>query len=317
MTDQIETIEGSALTWLTRVNDPGFDRWDDWQAWLAQDPRHEAAYWRFAALEAEAVEAMKADAAARPPILRPLRKPVSPRFSSRVRRAVAAVFVAALVGSGWLAWSGRSQPWSVETAPGEQRSLVLADGTRLHLAGDSRVALDRRHPRQARLDSGRALFEVVHDEARPFSVSVGDVVLSDLGTVFDVTRLQDGARVAVSEGVVRVDANGRAATLQAGDGVVATADGLDRRPVPVGAVAAWREGRLVYDDERFAVIAEDLTRALGRPVAVAPDMADRRFTGSLAVTGSAEGLRRRLELLLDARIVPVAAGWRIEARSGG
>lgn len=310
MTDTSHAVERAALDWLVRVNDPAFDSWDDWQAWLDQDPLHAAVYWRLATTEADLVDAMAAPSGRSG--LRPARE--ARRRTSRMwLTAAAAVLVAALFGIGW--YGLRPQPWLVETAPGEQRALELADGTIVHVAGGTRLRLDRRAPRNAALDSGRALFEVAHDDRRPFVVEVGEVAVTDLGTVFDVTRLPDGARVTVSEGVVRVDLKGRATTLNAGDGVIARDRGFERRPVDPAAVDAWRDGRLVYDNERLAVVAVDLSIALGRPVSVAPEMADRRISGSLSVSGAPESVRRRLELSLDASVTNNGAGWRIEPRA--
>src|SRR5690606_4485947 len=116
----------------------------------------------------------------------------------------------------------------------------------------------------------------------PFRVDVGDTTLTDLGTTFDVTRLSDGARVSVSEGVVRVDQDGASATLNAGDSVLATREGLERRSMPLEDVGGWREGRLSYTNETLAVVAQDLERALNTPIRVSPSLAERRFSGSLS-----------------------------------
>lgn len=296
-----QDVEREALGWLVCVNDPGFAAWEEWEAWLALDARHADAYWRLAAQEADVTEALRAE---RPTVGSALRKTGSTR-----RYWLAGVAAAAAVAAGVWMWQEGARTWQVETAPGEQRTLVLADGTRLHLDSATRITLDRGRPRFAALDQGRLLAEVVHDERRPFSVVVGDAVLTDLGTAFDVTRLEDGLRVAVSEGVVRVDVEQEAVTLRPGDGLVARQGRLMRRTVPASEVAAWRDGRLVYVDEPYAVVAEDLARAIGRPVRLAPDLTDRRFTGSLGVGASAEVLRPRLETLLDVSIRPDGEGW--------
>ncbi|MFN6980726.1 MAG: FecR family protein [Brevundimonas sp.] len=312
MTDTSHPVERAALDWLMRVNDPAFDAWDDWQAWLGRDPMNAEIYWRLATAEADLADAMAARV--RTPGQRTTGG--ARRLASRTwfTAAAAAALVAALVGIGWYGLA-RPQPWLVETAPGEQRALELADGTTIHVAGGTRLRLDRRAPRTVELESGRALFEVAHDDRRPFVVEVGEVAVTDLGTVFDVTRLQDGARVTVSEGVVRVYQRGRAATLNAGDGVIVGDRGFERRPVDPTSVDAWRDGRLVYDNERLDVVAVDLSIALGRPVSVDPDMADRRISGSLSVSGPSETVRRRLKLSLDARVTNDSAGWRIKSRA--
>lgn len=300
-------IDREALDWLVRVNDPGFEAWDDWDVWMTADARHAETYWRLAEAEGDAVEALKATPA-------PSVRRVMPRraFALPRRSAIAAAVAVLAVGGAWMGWSQRAQPWIIETAPGETRTVTLDDGSQVSLAGGTRLTLDRRRPRDVDLEAGRALFEVTHDEARPFVVQVADATLTDLGTVFDVTRLEDGARVSVSEGIVQVDTRNATATLNAGDAVVATSDGLESRSVSPEDVASWREGRLSYTGETLAIVAQDLSRALNRPIAVSPSVANRRFSGSLTTTTDAANQRARLSRLLGVSVVEDGEGWRLE-----
>lgn len=299
-------IDREALDWLVRVNDPDFTAWEDWEAWMAADPARSEAYWRLAEDEGDAVEALKAAPASS------VRRIMPRRAFALPRAAMAAAFALLALGGGWFVWDGRPQLWTIETAPGEQRTVTLADGSAVSLAGATRLTLDRRRPRDVSLEAGRALFEVTHDEAHPFVVAVGDTTLTDLGTTFDVTRLDEGTRVAVSEGVVRVDSQNATATLNAGDAVVATPEGLKRRSVSPDDVASWREGRLSYTDEALAVVAEDLSRAINRPIAVSPAITGRRFSGSLTTTRDAASQRARLARLLGVSVVEDGEGWRLE-----
>ena len=43
----------AALDWLVRTNDPEFDRWDEFTAWLEQSAENAHAYHMIAASEAE------------------------------------------------------------------------------------------------------------------------------------------------------------------------------------------------------------------------------------------------------------------------
>lgn len=309
MSATTKTIDRDALDWLVRVNDPDFDQWDAWEAWLAADGRHAETYWRLAETEGEAVEALKTAPARRLPTMRAARGFVFPR-----RAAIAAAVGVLALGVAWIGWSARPQPWLIETAPGEQRTVVLADGSQVMLDGATRLAMDRRKPREVSLEAGRALFEVEHDEAHPFLVAVGDTTLTDLGTIFDVTRLQDGARVSVSEGSVQVDAGAARAVLNPGDSVLSTSRGLERGSVMPEDVDAWRDGRLSWNGERLDVVAQDLSRALNRPVTIAPSLADRRFSGSLNTNASPADQKTRLELLLGVTVVETGEGWRLEPR---
>ena len=43
----------AALDWLVRTNDPEFERWDEFTAWLEQSPGNADAYHSLAGAEAE------------------------------------------------------------------------------------------------------------------------------------------------------------------------------------------------------------------------------------------------------------------------
>lgn len=309
-------IEDAAMAWLIRMQDPEFDRWDDWERWLTANPAHAEAYWRLADADADLVDPAAPTAAIIP--LHEPRAAGNSRGARGSRRAWSAIGLAAALvfacGLAWTTWS-TNRVRVIETAPGEARSLTLADGSRVHLSGGSRLELAR-DPRRVTLDAGRALFEVAHDDADLFIVQVGGARVTDLGTVFDVTRLTTGVRVSVAEGAVRYDADGRSETLQAGEGLVESNGVIARRLVDAERVGGWRDGRLAYRDETLGVIAQDLALELGRPVTLDPDIASRRFTGSLVTTGSEAETRERLAGLLDVAVDGGGDGWRLRARAG-
>ncbi len=312
MTGLITELQDRALDWLVRVNDPAFDDWAGWDAWMAADARHAEAYWHLAEAEAEAVDVLTAAPA--PTVRRVMTGPNSRRGGFRLprRSALAAAFAVLALGGGWFAWNERPQPWVIQTAPGEMRTVSLSDGSTVFLAGATRLTLDRRAPRSVSLDAGQALFEVTHDTAHPFIVEAGNATLTDLGTTFDVTRVGGEVRVSVSEGIVRVDVEDATATLNAGDGVIAAAGRLERRSVAPEDVGGWRQGRLSYSGERLAVVAQDLERALNRPMSVSPALASRRFSGSLTTTADPAEQRERLSRLLGVSVAEEGRGWRLE-----
>jgi len=211
-----------------------------------------------------------------------LHRPDPPKRGLRAPRfAFATLLLAVLVGSQLWHDGGPQRPrfdQHYETAPGQQltvrlpddgaegSTMVLDTGTRLH----ARLFRDRR---EVVLQTGQALFTVRPDTQRPFVVLAGPLRITVVGTRFSVRHTADGLNagrtvVSVEEGRVRVvptdgppgtDPGAEAAAaavagelpleLQAGQTV--TADG-SRGLGPVtslqpAAAAAWREGRLSFD----------------------------------------------------------------------
>ena len=104
--------------------------------------------------------------------------------------AIAAIAAAAI---GVMIWSAR--PLSYETGLGEQRVVVLADGSKVTLDTESRITVKLTRGRRAvELASGQAFFDVEGDPTRPFVVRAGVTDVTAVGTRFDVRRAGDGAR---------------------------------------------------------------------------------------------------------------------------
>lgn len=314
MTDERASTEEQALDWVIRQRDPGFTDWEAFTAWLEQDPEHAAAY------DAVAI----ADENAGALLLAPPRAPLvaatpAPARGLPTRRAFGgwalAASLAAVLGFTVL---GGGSTYVIETAPGEQRSLMLADGSRIDMNGATRLTLDRDDVRLAELDRGEALFTVVHDERKPFRVQTGGAVLLDVGTVFNVTRAAGTTEVAVSEGAVVYNPRQEALRLDPGRKLrVADGGGAPALSnIPPADVAAWRSGRLIYLGTPIAVIAADLSRNLGIAVEASPAVAERRFSGVIMLDKDPERLFARLSPLLAVSARREERGWVLAAGSG-
>ena len=272
--------EARAIDWVIRQRDPAFTDWDGFADWLAEDPEHAAIY--------DAVASLDEDLADLPPMPAPavVPMPVTPRRASR-RAWFGGAMAAAVVGAITLSNSGLfGNANRIETAAGEHRAIELADGSKIEINGASVVEIDAERPRFARLESGEAMFHVVHRDDDPFVVETGGAKIVDLGTAFNVVRRDRQTSVTVSEGIVLYNPDRDKVRLVAGKGIEAR-DG-DRKPpvvqdVDVASVGGWRTGLLVYNGTPLAVVAEDLKRTAGMQVSIAPDAADLSFRGALIV----------------------------------
>ncbi|MGK6320709.1 FecR family protein [Sphingomonas sp. DT-204] len=277
MAEPRDRIDEEALAWAVRTADPAFDDWDSFTLWLEGDPARAARYDAIASRVAEA-----ADDLLTVPVPEPVEAPARPQRRWLVGTGIAAA-LAGVVGYG--AWTLQPQPYAIETAAGSTRTVTLGEGSTIALAGGTRLLLDRRDDRVARLERGQAMFVVRHDAAHPFRVKVGSDELVDVGTAFDVKRAAGVMRVAVSEGAVVFNPAREAVRVDPGKALVSdeTAHRLRLSSIDPQAVGGWREGRLSYQGEPIGEVAADLTRALGVSIAAAPDVAERPFRGTLAV----------------------------------
>jgi transmembrane sensor len=280
-----------AAAWVARLASDQRTRADDeaFAAWLEADGGHPDAYADHAELW-EGMRALSDDAGARA-LLGAARQPARPGVS---RRAAMAGFgmAAAAAGVAVIAAPQIDQLRGVyRTRKGQQRQVILSDGSRLMLDTDTRIDVrfsdaDRRLV----LEKGRAHFKVAKDAARPFRVFVGDDEVRALGTAFDVRKDSAGAKVTLEEGTVAVyraagpktdGVRAPAAVLKPGEQARLTrAPQVRVAAVDVQREQAWRFGRLVLDNAPLGEAIEDLNRYGGRQVVLAdPTLADMKVSG--------------------------------------
>lgn len=309
--DRDGAIENAAIGWHIRLPQAGRREWEEFIAWLEADPRHRAAYEAIAEIDSD-VDAAKLTDYAPHPI-----QAANENDSTSNRRwfiagalgagAAAALFLASLPAIF------ANHQYQVSTAPGQQRQVRLPDGTSIALNGGTLLVLDERNPRRATLVRGEAMFAVRHDSNHPFSVVVGDSLIEDTGTVFNV--IADGPEqvVAVKEGGVIYEAGGEAIKLGPGQMLRSSAGspGLLIARQPPNAIGSWRAGRLDYDQATFGRIARDLSRNLGVPVSVDPSIAERRFTGTIELDRNPARMTALLESLLGVDIRQHGTSWRM------
>lgn len=311
MNSRHDETQRAAVEWLAALNDPMFDRWSEWETWLAEDARNAEIYWQLADREEMLVEGLQAKLGSPEPTSRVARTRRWPG-----RRAAAAVLAAAVLGTGAYILSpfrAEAEMITVTTSAGEMRDMRLADGTILKINGDTRLQIGREDPRNLVLDRGQATFVVAHDPDRPFSVDVGDAIVRDLGTVFDVTRERGGLRVAVAEGLVEYVGKGAPVRLRAGQTLEVMPGAKRIGTVATSDVGGWRSGRLSYANASLADVAADVARSLGVQIAVSPELAQKRFTGSFRIKGRALQMRGRLETILNTRIEADGREWTMRA----
>ncbi len=135
------------------------------------------------------------------------------RIQRRKRAAQIGVGAAGIALGVWLfgpraAEMYRSTVESRTALQGERAPITFSDGSRLTaLDAETRVSVLEAAPERivARVDQGSVRFDVSHHPERVFRAEAGDVAVEALGTIFTVARLDQGVRVSVSRGRVRVE----------------------------------------------------------------------------------------------------------------
>lgn len=174
------------------------------------------------------------------------------------------------------------------TGRGEQRSVVLEDGSvvQLNTLSRIRVRFEKDH-RVIDLDQGEAYFRVAHDATRPFDVRTPSAVVRAVGTAFNVYNRGDRVDIAVVEGRIRVTREeGPAAPalyLAANESAEVSARKSEVRKVTTAPEAsiAWMQRRLNFNGERVDAVIAEFNRYTDERVQIAdPELAGLRISGT-------------------------------------
>lgn len=245
---------------------------------------------------------------------RPRRRRI--RFGWRLSLGAAAAIAAALV----VGWVLRPPPFRhYSTGAGEQRSILLADGSRITLNSASSVEVDLgKRRRIVRLTRGEALFQVSHDPARPFDVYARGEVVRAIGTEFNVDLHSVYTDVTVLQGRVAVMSAAQARLPfkparfgHVGSGASERGPPLRQFPAPAGALilgvaqqvritsrgvsaprpvrnlgttTAWTRGQLVFERRPLGEVVDELDRdGGGRIVIASAALRARKVTGVIQI----------------------------------
>ena len=236
----------------------------------------------------------------------------SQAFAPYLRAAAALLLV---VGGGVLWRSMRESAatggvTTFMTAVGERRQFKLADGTGVILGPASRLVVDPSSDgRTATLD-GDAYFNVVHNPSQPFTVNVGAVQITDVGTAFGIqTDDSGGVRLAVDSGSVSLGTHESDGSpkevLYARDRASVNPNGVvlvERSAVSEDDVA-WVQGRLVFRDAPLIQVGAELYRWYGVRLRVADST-----LGNLHLTATFSG--EPVDRVLN--VIALSLGARLE-----
>lgn len=198
-----------------------------------------------------------------------------------VLKLVAAIFVLPLLAySGYVTYQNLSLKkmmterivmQTITSQQGMVSQFQLADGTKVWLNSGSELQFPSHFVgdfRSVKL-KGEAYFEVTENKRKPFRVNASELNVEVLGTSFDVTNYKDEkmAEVILVEGKVNLsaidkDKINRQIMLHPGQrGVYCVGTGkMNTEEVNVDKYIAWRDGNLIFRDDKMEEVVKRLSR---------------------------------------------------------
>jgi transmembrane sensor len=300
----------------------------EFDVWVRKSPQHLAAYLEIAAIwtegpsldpeqiwPAETLIARAADESDNVVLLeRPSVAHSTPRAGKSRFLAVAAALTVVSLAAGVLGWMQFFRVSTYTTAIGEQRSIVLADGSIVELNSRSRIQIRfSEQQRSVNLLDGQALFQVAKDRARPFVVASDGITVRAVGTQFDVYKKPSGTVVTVVEGRVNIR-SGQANTvyLCAGEQLIVTPISEQKTAHPnVASATAWTQRQLIFESASLSDVAQEFNRYNERQLVIEDlNLHDFHISGVFSSTDPAS-LIRFLRQRPDVQVVETAAEIRI------
>lgn len=296
-----------AAHWYVRLQDQGGAlEQHRWQAWIAQNPEHLAA-WQYVQRVSQRLAPLQEQAQGASRALR----------SSRRQTLKTLLVLCGGSALAWGSWRNTALPrlvggWSADyaTTSGETRDALLADGSHVWLNALS--ALDVRFDATQRLlhlRFGEVLIDTAKDASRPFLVDTEHGRLQALGTRFSVLREDDHTLLNVFDGRVQVSTmDQQVRIIEAGQQVLFTRAGFQPTVPASAAREAWSRGVLLADNLPLGQLIAELNRYRPGHLGCDPAVAQLPVMGSFPLKDSEHALHL-LQAALPIRVERLTPWW--------
>ncbi|WP_297094495.1 FecR family protein [uncultured Draconibacterium sp.] len=174
---------------------------------------------------------------------------------------------------------------TIEIPRGGEYQLTLSDGTNVWLNSETTIkypVVFAENKREVFIE-GEAFFDVAHNEEVPFIVTTADMTVQVLGTAFNIRgyRNEETATTTLVRGKVNVTSTTTDQTflLKPSQQFITEEGNSAVRQVDVNQYIAWKEGRILFEDNTLKEIFTDVARWYNIDVEFAnPALEELRFS---------------------------------------
>ncbi|ADY53711.1 anti-FecI sigma factor, FecR [Pseudopedobacter saltans DSM 12145] len=175
---------------------------------------------------------------------------------------------------------------TLKTPSGVQYHLMLSDGTKIWLNGNSEIKYPvafRAGERSVEL-SGEAYFEVAKSQ-KPFKVYAKTTTVQVLGTHFNVMAYKDDAEIKTTllEGSVKVKSLTKEQILRPGQQAISSESDLTVYNTDAELVVGWRKGLFTFNNEPLEQVMKQISRWYNMDVVYSKSRTKVLFTGIIPV----------------------------------
>jgi len=180
---------------------------------------------------------------------------------------------------------------TIEVPHGGEYTIILSDGTTVYLNSISKLKYPVRFTGKYRMVelSGEAFFNVTHDSLSPFVVKINEAEIEVLGTSFNINAYEGASSqfITLEKGSIKIHSlkpKIGAVVLHPDQQAVIPQNSnvIEIRNVNASLFSAWRQGKIIFRDERLVDIMDNLARWYNIDIFyLNPSVKELRFGGSL------------------------------------
>ena len=196
--------------------------------------------------------------------------------------------------------------YKMETNYGSISKLQLKDGSMIWLNTNSEILINEMKGKCIVHLKGEAFFDIIHKENRDFQISLGDLVIIDRGTRFNIMVYPEDSisRTVILEGEIelRNQIDNSSVSLNAGEGYVYNKNSKVNNLIRVdGSIeSSWKDGKFVFIDKSLRQICDNLSKWYNVEFIYSnQSLAETRYTCTLKRTTTINQIMKILNSISD------------------
>jgi len=158
------------------------------------------------------------------------------------------------------------QEYRLETNYGSISEFQLKDGSTIWLNTNSEILITEMKEKCIVQLKGEAYFDILHNEDREFQINLGDLVIIDRGTRFNVSAYPEDSisRTVLLEGKIELlnQIDNTSVQLNIGEGYIYNKKSKVADLVDVDGTieSSWKDGKFVFIDKSLRQICDNLSK---------------------------------------------------------
>ena len=156
---------------------------------------------------------------------------------------------------------------TIEIPRGGEYQLTLSDGTKVWLNSGTIIkypVVFAAKSRDVYLEEGEAFFEVAENKESHFIVHTSKMMVNVLGTSFNVRAYSDENQLSTTlvtgKVIINQPESQKEYTLTTNEQAIFSDQGIDIKSVDVNKFIAWKNGRILFEENTLEEIFNDLSR---------------------------------------------------------